>query len=385
MRKAASRCRVVDNAFAYVNNQRGNSNLYMSQGNLQASKFGLLGAEDLDGGTKVIFRLESGFNSLNGAQASAGYMFNRQTWTGLSNERYGTLTMGRPCQYTPYFNMVGAIGPTGMLTGAHPGDVDALDTMLRFNNSVTYASLTIAGLAFSAQYTLGGQAGSIASDSHFSVLCATTTSRSRWGRYVKLKNIATSSALGTFAVKSPVNKGGVCKCAQRAVGRNSGNIILIITCCWASLLGLTTTCTTRQAQQVERHHRWPARYQQASLEQTYALSARTTFYALQAYQHASGKSLIASGNGPRIAETVAVVGDSQNASSSLGPSHFVAIDGRNLTRVLISPPITRARAGAQRTRRAALRNSAATNGTNVPAILGHVMILVSFTTAAFRP
>lgn len=52
---------VVDNAFAYVNNQRGNSNIYMSQGNLQASKFGLLGAEDLGGGTKAIFRLESGF------------------------------------------------------------------------------------------------------------------------------------------------------------------------------------------------------------------------------------------------------------------------------------------------------------------------------------
>src|SRR5690349_11381564 len=119
---------VVDNAFAYVSNQRGQSNVYMSQGNLQASKFGLLGAEDLGGGTKAIFRLESGFNSLTGAQSSAGNLFNRQAYVGLSNDKYGTVTLGR--QYTPYFNMVGALGPTGVLTGAtgaHPGDLDALD------------------------------------------------------------------------------------------------------------------------------------------------------------------------------------------------------------------------------------------------------------------
>lgn len=36
---------IVDNAFAYASNQKGHSNFYMSQGNLQASKFGLLGAE----------------------------------------------------------------------------------------------------------------------------------------------------------------------------------------------------------------------------------------------------------------------------------------------------------------------------------------------------
>ena len=63
---------VVDDAFTYVSNQRGHSNFYLSQGNLQASKFGLLGAEDIGGGTKAIFRLESGFNSLTGAQSSAG-------------------------------------------------------------------------------------------------------------------------------------------------------------------------------------------------------------------------------------------------------------------------------------------------------------------------
>ena len=200
---------VVDDAFTYVSNQRGHSNFYLSQGNLQASKFGLLGAEELGGGTRAIFRLESGFNSLTGAQSSAGFIFNRQAYVGLNNDTYGTVTLGR--QYTPYFNMVGSLGPTGVLTGAtgaHPGDLDALDTTLRFNNSVTYASPVLAGLQFSAQYALGGVPGSVTNGSNFSAaLRYDYKAFAVAAGYVKLKDIATSQALGTFAINSPVNNG----------------------------------------------------------------------------------------------------------------------------------------------------------------------------------
>ncbi len=102
----------------------------MSQGNLQASKFGLLGAEDLGGGTKAIFRLESGFNSLTGAQSSSGFIFNRQAYVGLSNDRYG-IAHARPSVHA-LLPDGRRTGPTGVLTGAtgaHPGDIDALDTI----------------------------------------------------------------------------------------------------------------------------------------------------------------------------------------------------------------------------------------------------------------
>jgi predicted porin len=351
---------VVDNAFAYVNNQRGHSNFYMSQGNLQASKFGLLGAEDLGGGTKAIFRLESGFNSLTGAQGSAGYMFNRQAYTGLSNDKYGTLTLGR--QYTPYFNMVGALGPTGALTGAtgaHPGDVDALDTTLRFNNSVTYASPNIAGLTFAAQYALGGEAGSIASGSNFSAaLRYDYKPFAIAAGYVKLKDIATSRALGTFAVNSPVNNGyASARSVQLAaaaarytynklmLGLNYSNAqytpganSLFTDEAVFNSYGAIASYRFTPAINVAAGYSYtrasksngitdPAQYHQISLEETYDLSKRTSFYALQAYQHARGKSLIASGNGPAIADAVAVVGDSQNATPSSGPSQFVAMVG----------------------------------------------------------
>ncbi|SAK67838.1 porin [Caballeronia catudaia] len=353
---------VVDNAFAYVNNQRGHSNVYMSQGNLQASKFGLLGAEDLGGGTKAIFRLESGFNSLTGAQSSPGLIFNRQAYMGLSNDRYGTLTLGR--QYTPYFSMVGALGPTGVLTGAtgaHPGDVDALDTTLRFNNSVTYASPVIAGLAFSAQYGLGGVPGSIASGSNFSAaLRYDYKPVSVAAGYVKLKDIATSSALGTFAINSPVNNGyASAKSAQLVaaaaryqyndlmIGLNYANVqyapgsgSLFTDEAVFNNYGAIASYRFTPAVNVAAGYSYtrasksngisdPAQYHQISLEETYGLSARTTFYALQAYQRARGKSLVAlSGmNATVIANAVAVVGDSQNGTPSSGQSQFVAMVG----------------------------------------------------------
>jgi predicted porin len=352
---------VVDNAFAYVSNQRGHSNFYMSQGNLQASKFGLLGAEDIGGGTKAIFRLESGFNSLTGAQSSAGLIFNRQAYAGLSNDRYGTLTLGR--QYTPYFQMVGALGPTGVLTGAtgaHPGDLDALDTTLRFNNSVTYTSPTIAGLAFSAQYGLGGVPGSVASGSNFSAAFRYDYKPFAVAvGYLKLRDIATSQSLGSFAINSPVNSGyATAHSAQLLaaaarythddlmVGVNYSNVqyapgsrSLFASEAVFNTYGLISTYRFSPAVTVGAGYSYtraskangvsdPARYHQISLEQTYNLTTRTTLYAIQAYQLARGKSLIAAGStGTSIVDAVAVVGDSQNATPSSGPSQFVGMVG----------------------------------------------------------
>ncbi|KLU24801.1 porin [Caballeronia mineralivorans PML1(12)] len=352
---------VVDNAFSYASNQRGHSNFYMSQGNLQASKFGFLGSEDLGSGTKAIFRLESGFNSLNGAQSSAGLIFNRQAYVGLSNDTYGTFTLGR--QYTPYFTMVGGLGPTGVLTGAtgaHPGDLDALDTTLRFNNSITYASQNLAGLQFSAQYGLGGVPGSVANGSNFSAaLRYDYKDFAAAAGYVKLKDIVTSPALGAFAINSPVNNGyASARSAQLIaaaarynfndlmVGVNYSNVqyapgsgSLFASEAVFNTYGVISTYRLTPAAIVGAGYSYtrasksngvsdPARYHQISLEETYGLSKRTTIYALQAYQRAQGKALVAVGTtGTSIVDAVAVVGDSQNTSPSSGPSQFVGIVG----------------------------------------------------------
>ena len=151
----------VDDAITYVNNQNGHSNVYLRQGNLYASKFGLQGKEDLGGGTFAIFDLQNGFDLNSGALSSSGLIFNRQAYVGLQNQNLGTFTAGR--QYTPYYLFVGPLTGSSWLTGAtgaHPGDIDGLDTTVRINNSATYTSPIFYGVQASAMYALGGIAGS---------------------------------------------------------------------------------------------------------------------------------------------------------------------------------------------------------------------------------
>ena len=69
-----------------------------------------------------------------------------------------------------------------------------------------------------------------------------------------------------------------------------------------------------------------AKYQQYSLKEAYHLSKRTTLYALQAYQHASGQTLGIKGEG-NIINAAPVVGDSQNSTPSSTNGQFVGMVG----------------------------------------------------------
>ncbi|MGB8421866.1 porin, partial [Paraburkholderia sp.] len=139
---------IVDTGIGYQSSQTslgsttgGHSVVKMINGIWAGSRFGLKGAEDLGGGTKAIFQLEEGFNSATGAQSVSGLAFNRQAYVGLANATYGSFTAGR--QYTAYYSLLSPYSPTTWLTGAygaHPGDIDSLDTLYRANNSLVYTS-----------------------------------------------------------------------------------------------------------------------------------------------------------------------------------------------------------------------------------------------------
>lgn len=98
---------------------------------VQQSYWGLRGSEDLGGGLKAIFTLESGFNLGNGGFANNGknsVMFNRQAFVGLSSG-YGTVTLGR--QYDAAQDYLAPLTATGTWGGtyfAHPGNLDNLST-----------------------------------------------------------------------------------------------------------------------------------------------------------------------------------------------------------------------------------------------------------------
>lgn len=154
---------IVEDGVIYTNNQKGGSTVQAVTGQTNTSRFGLTGAEDLGGGYRAIFTLENGFDPSSGKLGQNGRLFGRTAAVGIAAP-FGTITAGR--QYEPLSQYVGALSSAirwAGWTGAHPGDVDNMQSTIRFNNSVQYASPTFDGLSFKAMYAPGGVAGSLSS------------------------------------------------------------------------------------------------------------------------------------------------------------------------------------------------------------------------------
>ena len=145
---------LIDSGITYTNNQGGHSTWQQTSGNINGSRWGLRGSEDLGGGLAAIFTLESGFNINNGTLGQNSRMFGRQAFVGLSSARYGSVTLGR--QYDSVVDYLGPLSLTGTGQGgtyfAHPYDNDNLDNSIRINNSVKYTSTAYGGLKFGALY-----------------------------------------------------------------------------------------------------------------------------------------------------------------------------------------------------------------------------------------
>ncbi|MEK6423620.1 MAG: porin [Burkholderia gladioli] len=94
---------VADVSLRYLTNSnaKNDNRLYMTNGAITNSRFALKGTEDLGGGLKAIFNLESGFDLQSGAGSSR--LFNRAAYVGLSSQ-YGTVTLGR--QKTLLFDLL---------------------------------------------------------------------------------------------------------------------------------------------------------------------------------------------------------------------------------------------------------------------------------------
>lgn len=90
---------IVDVGVLYVNNAvsggKGGQQWSLASSNLQGSRLGLRGTEDLGGGLSALFVLENGFTTNNGKLAQGGDLFGRQAFVGLSSQKFGMLTLGR--------------------------------------------------------------------------------------------------------------------------------------------------------------------------------------------------------------------------------------------------------------------------------------------------
>lgn len=136
----------------------------LSSGVIQASHWGIRGAEDIDHGLKAIFTVESGFDVNTGKSDQANTLFDRQAFVGLAGN-FGSVTIGR--QYDSLNDFVTPLtaGSRGAgQFGAHPADIDNLDNSVRLNNAIKYTSADYDGITFGGVYSMGGTPGNFSNN-----------------------------------------------------------------------------------------------------------------------------------------------------------------------------------------------------------------------------
>ncbi len=349
---------ILDAGIMYTNNvSKGGSSgalIQATSGNINGTRFGLRGAEDLGGGLKAIFVLENGFNIQNGKLGQDNRLFGRQAYVGLSSAQFGTVSLGRQYDFmtdfvTPLTGVAGTFGDTGFI---HPFDNDNLDHSVRLSNVVKYTSGNYAGLVVGGLYAFSNStefavnraysAGASYQYGPFRFAAAYlqingsagTTSSSSGAVDV---NESSSNGTGGFQVGSDVQRTfgaalnyafgpavvGFAYTHSQFQGTNSFgltngsvhfdnyelNAKYALTP--AVSLGVSDTYTDAHVSGTTTYGSDP-KWNQINLQTVYKFSKRTDVYAEAMYQHVTGKNYVAfintaggaSGTGNQVVATV---------------------------------------------------------------------------------
>ncbi|WP_322067312.1 porin [Burkholderia ubonensis] len=311
---------LIDAGLTYVNNEGGNSSYKARSGTLNGSRYGLKGNEELGGGLKAIFTLEAGFNIMNGKQSQSGTTFNRQAFVGLSDERFGALTLGRQ-----YDSLVDYVGALEMSSVAHPYDNDNLQNSFRISNSVKYQSVNYGGLKFGALYGFSNSSGGFANNRAYSLGASynlyglaigagylqlnnsgsstnssgavssdytfQASSQRTWGvgaNYVfgpaKVGAIVTQTRLTNLTGISSSASGTSSGISNNGSGARFNNYELQGKYNFTPALSMTAAYTFTDGKLKGASPKW----NQVSLMADYALSKRTDVYLMGVYQHVHG-------------------------------------------------------------------------------------------------
>jgi predicted porin len=364
---------IADNGIFYTSNQtslgstkNGKSAVQAQAGVWTGSQFGLKGKEDLGDGTAAIFNLDSRFNLNTGASQFTNAMFGQWAYVGLTNPRYGTLTGGR--QLTPYYTLLSPYSPTTWLTGfsgAHPGDIDNLDTTYKTSNTLVYLSPSVHGFTVGGSYAFGGQPGSFNLGSSWSAGIQYRIGAAGIAAAIERFNNAapgggawsansTATAGTTQQGVSALTNGYQTAAAQQRIAVTGGyaftskldvslsysnvqyiagtNSAFKSTTIWNTLgavvhYGVTPAASIAAGYSYTRAAKANgitsgAQYQQVSFAQYYALSKSTGVYAVEAYQRSNGQTLAA--DGTTVIAATADIGDGFNSAPSSGRSQFVS-------------------------------------------------------------
>ena len=127
-----------------------------------ASRVGIRGTEDVGGGFRAIFQIETGVNVDNGSNTgqngqtnpNTGFWASRDSWVGIEGERFGRLTFGRQSVYwaNGTIEQIGAnyINASSPLSSYQQSGV-VIGPVARESNTVQY-SLRFGGFSGTASY-----------------------------------------------------------------------------------------------------------------------------------------------------------------------------------------------------------------------------------------
>lgn len=115
-----------------------------------ASRWGLRGSEDLGGGLKAFFQLESGFGSDNGSGTGG---FSRDAFVGLSSASLGQVKLGKFNTFG-YYGTIDYIGNFNHNTGLTSED-NLYGLPIALNNAVEYVSPSFGGFTAAATVAAG--------------------------------------------------------------------------------------------------------------------------------------------------------------------------------------------------------------------------------------
>jgi len=317
---------LIDAGLTYTSNQGGHSNYQETSGAVNGSRWGLRGSEDLGGGLKAIFTLESGFSITNGKSGQGSRQFGRQAFVGLSSNQFGAVTLGR--QYDSVVDYVGPLSLTGTGSGgthaAHPFDNDNLSNSFRINNSVKYQSVNYGGLKFGGLYGFSNEAGGFADNRAYSAGVSYNYGPLNVAAgYLQLNHSGTTNSSGAVSDDTTFTAN-----TQRTWGLGAnyafGPAVVGLLFTQTQLAGLTGIGSSASGtsnglsfggsgarftnyELNARYNLTPAltlsgaytytdsridgvspKWNQASLQATYALSKKTDVYLQGVYQHVSG-------------------------------------------------------------------------------------------------
>ena len=342
---------LIDAALTYTTKQPAGSVTRVDAGQLATSRWGIRGSEDLGGGMKAFFNLEStlinddGRSGLGFGGGTAGgttvSLFDRASLVGLSGD-FGSVSVGR--QNILGVDSIGLADPIGL---SHPGSgnpnvaFSALNqgsiyngfgtngggAALRQNNSIRYLT-PVFGNAFGGalMYGAGEQAGNASKNSYQGISGYYRSGNSGAAlAYAKLKNAADSDTLTLWGggVKYEINsmftvKGTYAQNKQALSNRKIAvaglGVDYVVTPALTMTAAYYKTKSTGRVQTVDTQD---GKSEQFYLIGKYALSKRTALYST--YTHAKAGSAAATDT--ELAPTLTNPGNSKANRVAFGVVH----------------------------------------------------------------